>query len=408
VTARSLKRVFRVPCFDIVNITATMDKTTERDFHHPFEPYEIQKQFMNAVYDCLEDGKVGIFESPTGTGKSLSLICGSLTWLRDHKRRTFEDGFVAEMADSDDPPWMIERARKKSKQAALHRRQDLEDRIAKIKAKEKRVKNRYQNGEPLHKRQKLASKNTDGEDAQEAQFLLDDYESDNDAASRSKATSFNESGLSAQTEALMQQFGYSLGPKKEQEEEAVDKMKIFFCSRTHSQLTQFSSELNRVRMPPAIKADDSPNDNYEHSLVEDVKHLTLGSRKNLCINPKVNRLGNATAINERCLELQQKGTSSDSKCSFMPTKESEVLVTDFRDHALAKIRDIEDLGSLGKKLGICPYYASRPAIKHCEVRCSTQPINHFLTDNFRLSPYHILYSSRSLLEKHWISPLKVT
>jgi chromosome transmission fidelity protein 1 len=379
----------------------------ERDFHHPFKPYEIQKQFMNAVYDCLEDGKVGIFESPTGTGKSLSLICGSLTWLRDHKRRTFEDGFAVEMADSDDPPWMIERARKKSKQAALRRRQDLEDRIARIKAKEKRAKDRYQHGESLYKRQKLSSIDTYGEDAEEAQFVLDNYESDNDAAPRSKAASFSESGLSAQTEALMQQFGYSLGPKKEQEEEAVDEMKIFFCSRTHSQLTQFSSELNRVKMPPAIKADDSPKDTQEQSLVEDVKHLTLGSRKNLCINPKVNKLGNATAINERCLELQQKGNSSDSKCSFMPMKGSEVLVTDFRDHALAKIRDIEDLGSLGKNLGICPYYASRPAIKHCEVRCSTQSSHHFLTNNLRLSPYHIHYSCRSLLERHWISPLKV-
>jgi hypothetical protein len=38
----------------------------QRDYHHPFEPYDIQLEFMNAVYDCLEDGKIGIFESPTG------------------------------------------------------------------------------------------------------------------------------------------------------------------------------------------------------------------------------------------------------------------------------------------------------------------------------------------------------
>jgi len=37
-----------------------------RDFYHPYEPYDIQKQLMNAVYDCLENEKVGIFESPTG------------------------------------------------------------------------------------------------------------------------------------------------------------------------------------------------------------------------------------------------------------------------------------------------------------------------------------------------------
>ncbi len=40
---------------------------------------------------------------------------------------------------------------------------------------------------------------------------------------------------------------------------------------------------------------------------------------------------------------------------------------DFRDHVLAKIRDIEELGVLGKKMGICPYYASRATIKPSEV-----------------------------------------
>ena len=37
-----------------------------QDFHHPFTPYEIQLQFMRALYGSLEDGKVAVFESPTG------------------------------------------------------------------------------------------------------------------------------------------------------------------------------------------------------------------------------------------------------------------------------------------------------------------------------------------------------
>ncbi len=100
---------------------------------------------------------------------------------------------------------------------------------------------------------------------------------------------------------------------------------------------------------------------------EEFKHLTLGSRKNLCINDKVLKLGSATAINERCLELQQPSTPADLKCPHLPTKENETLVHDFRDNTLAKIRDIEELGTLGKKLSICPYYASRPTIKPSEV-----------------------------------------
>ena len=44
-------------------------------------------------------------------------------------------------------------------------------------------------------------------------------------------------------------------------------------------------------------------------------------------------------------------------------------MTDFRDHALATIRDIEGLAKLGKSLGTCPYYATRSAIKPSEVCC---------------------------------------
>lgn len=35
-------------------------------FHHPYTPYDIQLQFMQALYTCLEESKIGIFESPTG------------------------------------------------------------------------------------------------------------------------------------------------------------------------------------------------------------------------------------------------------------------------------------------------------------------------------------------------------
>jgi chromosome transmission fidelity protein 1 len=125
-------------------------------------------------------------------------------------------------------------------------------------------------------------------------------------------------------------------------------------------------------MPPAIEPNDGPEKLQDSDqptvLSEEFKHLTLGSRKNLCINPRVKSLGNATAINELCLDLQKSGVSAERKCPHLPTKETEAVVNDFRDHALAKIRDIEDLGVLGKKLGICPYYASRSAIKPCEVR----------------------------------------
>ena len=34
------------------------------------KPYKIQEDLMRAIYTAIEDRKIGIFESPTGTGKS--------------------------------------------------------------------------------------------------------------------------------------------------------------------------------------------------------------------------------------------------------------------------------------------------------------------------------------------------
>lgn len=50
--------------------------------HFPFEPYEVQRAYMEKVIICLRDGTNGVLESPTGTGKTLSLLCSSLAWIR--------------------------------------------------------------------------------------------------------------------------------------------------------------------------------------------------------------------------------------------------------------------------------------------------------------------------------------
>ena len=33
----------------------------------PYQPYEIQRSFMESMYATLETGGVGLFESPTGS-----------------------------------------------------------------------------------------------------------------------------------------------------------------------------------------------------------------------------------------------------------------------------------------------------------------------------------------------------
>lgn len=62
-----------------------------------------------SLYQALDRGVVGVFESPTGTGKSLSLICGALTWMKA-KRQTGdliveESGTDQQQQTVDDGEW---------------------------------------------------------------------------------------------------------------------------------------------------------------------------------------------------------------------------------------------------------------------------------------------------------------
>ena len=52
-------------------------------FSFPFEPYPTQLDFATKLYHCLHNSISGIFQSPTGTGKSLSVICAALKWVNE-------------------------------------------------------------------------------------------------------------------------------------------------------------------------------------------------------------------------------------------------------------------------------------------------------------------------------------
>ncbi|EDV23136.1 uncharacterized protein TRIADDRAFT_27892 [Trichoplax adhaerens] len=54
----------------------------EVDF--PFNPYPCQLDYMTNVIQCLQEGKNGILESPTGTGKTLCLLCACLAWRQTY------------------------------------------------------------------------------------------------------------------------------------------------------------------------------------------------------------------------------------------------------------------------------------------------------------------------------------
>lgn len=337
--------------------------SSQANFCHPYEPYPIQLDFMTKLYGCIEDKKVGIFESPTGTGKSLSLICASLTWLRDHERRAL-DGDTETHSESD---WLLQAELAAQRRTSMLEREELELKLAKLREEESRQRQRKVENRSA-KKPRTAQAGLLDDSTMEDDFLVEEYDSEGDT---STTPLLSAGGFSTATRALLDKLQKPTKTDVEVAEE--NRLKIIFCSRTHSQLTQFVNELRRVKPPSSIPPDLKASSRVV-DLEETVKHLALGSRKNLCINTKVSRLSSTAAINERCLELQKPGTAKDKKCPYLPSKEDTEKVKLFRDKVLAQIKDIEDIGELGRTMELCPYYASRSAIAQAEVLTLPYPL----------------------------------
>lgn len=58
--------------------------------HFPFKPYACQEAYMGKVLDALFRSENALLESPTGTGKTLCLLCATLAWQRQQQRNLRE------------------------------------------------------------------------------------------------------------------------------------------------------------------------------------------------------------------------------------------------------------------------------------------------------------------------------
>lgn len=112
---------------------------------------------------------------------------------------------------------------------------------------------------------------------------------------------------------------------------SVTKTKIYYCSRTHSQLSQAINELKN-------------NINGYNSVI-------LGSRKIYCINKDVNKYLNIDILNENC----KKSIRNDS-CKFYKNF-----------YYNQQILDIEDTIKLGHSHEFCPYYFSKNKSQECDI-----------------------------------------
>lgn len=344
------------------------------EFPFPFQPYTIQEDFMRHLYRALQGGKIGIFESPTGTGKSLSLICGALKWLSDHEKqqqRELETLMEQQQADEDRnesvassgaPDWVMEFESKKEHKEKATILMEERDRKLKREAKLEQLKNDLRH-RAAFKRKRLSTTDENLTHDQESKEREEPplggggsvdtkMRLDEDAADDYLVADYHSDGENTESDE----------EEKKEDEEPEEVTKIFYCSRTHSQLSQFVHEVQK-----------SP-------FHDDIKVVTLGSRQNLCINEAVKKLGSMTLINDRCLEMQSKKQPGQKEegCSVKPKRKrskqskscphfSQGPLSLYKDRVAVEVMDMEQLVGVGKELKACPYYGTRYAVPSAQL-----------------------------------------
>ncbi|GMF27302.1 unnamed protein product [Phytophthora fragariaefolia] len=289
-------------------------------FSFPYEPYPIQLQLMQQMWATLERGHCGIFESPTGTGKSISLICGALTWL---SRRTDEFGLLRASADvgakpaqhpqpkkSAEPTWLSDFEQKSADRELKFRQQTAKQALAGIEklrlepeaaTKKRKMRFAYSHSERKRAHRSSRESKQDGDEGDE--HLVDAY--DSDRVRRGSCDSEEESS------ATRGRFG--------DEKPDFGVVKIIYCSRTHSQISQFVREIRKT------------------AFAERIRVVSLGSRKNLCTNPNVTKLGSDLRMTDKCLDMMQSSKTKDGrkvgKCPFFEKE----LLTHYKDYALVSL-----------------------------------------------------------------------
>lgn len=251
-------------------------------FGFPYPPYGIQEELMASIVRACDEKRPAILESPTGTGKSLSLFCALNHWLNNYAAPSDNDTDAENCTNSDVPSWVrdfqasqLERDKRVSDDARTKTRRERTLRIAEFQF-------RHDSTVVSKKRPRPVGG---------AEFIADGGTSD------TKVTGETQSSKASR-----------------------QAPQIIYCSRTHSQLAQFAQEMSKVKK------------------TNEWQVVVLGSRAQMCVHPSVAKFGSSggSRVNDACRALrEQKG------CRF---RQNTDHVRDVVLDRVMDVEDIRTLG----------------------------------------------------------------
>uniref|UniRef100_A0AAQ6IIN2 DNA 5'-3' helicase n=1 Tax=Anabas testudineus TaxID=64144 RepID=A0AAQ6IIN2_ANATE len=299
--------------------------------HFPCKAYPSQLAMMNSIVRGLNSGFHCLLESPTGSGKSLALLCSALGWQQAQLGK-FARVMTNILQNKCVGVWCI--LKQNEKNLSQSKKQPVASCLSeKFQSSLSSDCEKDDDFQPDRKRMRTA----------EHKVILYTL------CIHRLATTLK---LQAGMQVIWYLFFFSIQspepcsrcPCGSAKESAKDKgkdgktdiPKIYFGTRTHKQITQIAHELKRT-------------------VYSSVPMTILSSRDHTCVNPEV---ASHSSRNERCKELLE--AKDGRSCRYYHgVHRMRDQYTLQRVHGLHQAWDIEDLVALGKRIRSCSYYAAR-------------------------------------------------
>ncbi|XP_068568453.1 Fanconi anemia group J protein isoform X2 [Cebidichthys violaceus] len=389
--------------------------------HFPCKAYPSQLAMMNSIVRGLNYGQHCLLESPTGSGKSLALLCSALGWQRAQLDKLKEGGSLLEDKSQSDKSCGISKksdvttscqcvchSKVSSTTATTAAQPDVVDltvspckELIQLPAPEQmtspeekkkpsiasrlsekflsslssdrgRDDNDDDDFQPDRKRIRTAEHKRKRKRLEQGVVFIDDELENEPSGAQTwttepnpQAAGLSSSCCSPEPCSLCLCASARDGVKDKDSEKDKDSdgkkkiPKIFFGTRTHKQITQITHELKRT-------------------VYSSVPMTILSSRAHTCVNqgvaPHFNR-------NERCKDLLD--AKDGRSCSYYHGVQRMRDQRTLRAYGLHDAWDVEDLVSLGKRLRSCSYYAARELMQDAAIIFC--PYNYLLDPMIRES-----------------------